>query len=241
MRAATDTLVLGDVEVDVLYKDIRNVHLSVHPPTGRVRLSAPLDTSREALRAFAITKLGWIRRHQRNQVRQERETPREFLERESHYVWGRRYLLEIEEADAPPAIELSTRTLVMRHRPGADAASRRELLARWYRDQVRAAAPPLISKWEPVLGVKLERFAVRQLRTMWGSCTPKRSSILLNTELAKKPAECLEYIVVHELAHLLEPTHNDRFTAIMDAAMPGWRGRREILNQLPLRHEDWSY
>lgn len=241
MARTTDTLVLGDVEVDVVYKNIRNVHLSVHPPTGRVRLAAPANASPEALRAFAISKLGWIRRHQRNQVRQERETPREFLERESHYVWGRRYLLEIEEVEATPEVSLSATRLVMRHRAGMDADHRRELLARWYRDQVRAAAAPLIAKWEPVLGVKLERFTVRQLRTMWGSCTPKRSSILLNTELAKKPEACLEYIIVHELAHLLEPTHNDRFTGIMDAAMPGWRGRREMLNQLPLRHEDWTY
>jgi len=232
---------LGDVAVDVVFKDIKNLHLSVHPPTGKVRISAPARMSLDTIRVFAISKLGWINRQQKKLQEQERETPREYLDRESHYVWGKRYLLTVSENDQAPAVELKHSRLLLRVRPGTDETKRKVLVESWYREQLKKAALPLITKWEPLLGVKVGRVFVQQMKTRWGSCNPGNCSIRLNTDLAKKPRQCLEYIVVHEMAHLLEPTHNARFVALMDQFMPDWRLRRDQLNQLPVRHEDWTY
>lgn len=234
-------LQVGGVAVEVVRKDIRNVHLSVHPPTGRVTLAAPARLGLETLRAFAISKLGWIRRQQRKLREQERETPREFLERESHYVWGRRRLLKLVEEEGAPSVELAAGRLILRIRPGTGFAAKRALLDGWYRAQVKAALPALVSKWEPILGVKVERCFVQRMKTQWGSCHPEARSIRLNTDLARKPPECLEYIVVHEMVHLLEPTHNERFQSLMDRFLPTWASRRDALNRLPVRHETWSY
>lgn len=232
---------LGDLAVEVVRKDIRNIHLSVHPPTGRVTLAAPARLSLDTLRVFAISKLGWIRQQQRKLLEQERETPREYLDRESHYVWGRRHLLKLIEGDHPPSVELGHNRILLRLRPGTSPSKKAELLDAWYRAQLKAELPALVSKWEPLLGVKVDRCFVRRMRTQWGSCNPRTRSIRLNTDLAKKPRECLEYIVVHELIHLLEPTHNDRFLALMDRFMPRWPSHRDTLNRLPVRHEDWGY
>lgn len=235
------TITLDNIELDVVYKDIKNVHLSVHPPTGRVRISAPRAASLDVVRAFAISKLAWIRRQQQTLREQERELPRAYTDRESHYLWGRRYLLVVEERDAPPSVVIDHRRLVLSVRPGANAVMREAVLGRWYRDQIRDVAPGIIARWAPVLGVRLARFYVRQMKTLWGSCTPHSRTIRLNTELAKKPVECLEYIIVHELTHLREPTHNARFVDLMDSVMPQWRSRRDRLNELPVRHEEWWY
>lgn len=234
-------LQLGDIAVDVVLKDIKNVHLSVHPPLGQVRISAPRRMSLDTIRVFAISKLEWIRRQQRKLQEQERETPREYLDRESHFAWGKRYLLAVVEGDAAPEVELEPNRMVLRVRSGTDAARREAIIAEWYREQVKRAAPPLIAEWEPLLGVRVRRFFVQRMKTKWGGCTPAAGSIRLNAELAKKPRECLEYLVVHEMAHLLEPTHNARFIGLMDRFMPDWRHRRDLLNQLPLRHEQWRY
>jgi len=232
---------LGDIAVDVLRKDIKNVHLSVHPPTGRVRIAAPLRMNPETIRVFAVAKLGWIRQQQRKLMAQEREAPREYLDRESHYVWGKRYLLKVTHADAVPDVQLKHSTLLLRIRPGTSVERSQEVLEGWYRKQLKAAIPALIQKWEPQMGVKVERCFVQRMRTRWGSCSPGTSSIRLNAELAKKPRECLEYIVVHEMVHLLEPTHNERFIALLDQFMPKWQFQRELLNRLPVRHEQWDY
>lgn len=235
------SIVIDNMELAVVYKDIKNVHLSVHPPTGRVTISAPRRTSPEALRAFAVSKLAWIRRHQRGIRAQKREPAREYIDRESHYLWGRRYLLTVEETDGRQGVEADHRRIVLRVRPDSEGEARAALMAGWYRDQVRASAPEVIRRWEPVLGVRLQAFQVRQMKTLWGSCSPDSGTIRLNTELAKKPRACLEYIIVHELAHLREPSHNARFVGIMDRAMPNWRALRDRLNDLPVRHEDWKY
>lgn len=232
---------LGDVTVDVILKDIKNVHLSVLPPTGSVRISAPRRMSLETIRVFAISKLDWIKRQQAKLRAQERETPREYLERESHYVWGRRYLLRLREADEPPAIELQHSRLLLQVRPGTAEQVREALVEAWYRKQIRKAVPPLLARWQPPLGVEVRRFFVQRMKTKWGSCNHRARTIRLNTELAKKPPECLEYIVVHELVHLLEPTHNARFVALMDRFLPSWQHRRQVLNRLPIRRETWSY
>jgi len=232
---------LGDITVDVVLKDIKNVHLSVHPPEGRVRISAPKRMSLDTLRVFAISKLAWIQQQQAKLREQERETPRDYVDRESHYVWGKRYLLTVDERDAPPGIELQHHRMRLRVRPGTGEAKRQALVEAWYREQLKAAVPPLLAEWQPRLGVAVERWFVQRMKTRWGSCNHRARTIRLNTELAKKPAECLEYIVVHELVHLLEPTHNARFVALMDQCMPQWRFHREALNRLPVRQETWRY
>ena len=236
-----ETIDLGGIVVDVVKKDIKNVHLSVYPPTGRVRISAPERMSLDTIRVFAISKLGWIKQQQQKLLEQERETPREYLDRESHYVWGKRYLLKIIEHNAAPEVELKHSTMLLRIRPGSDDVKMEAVLDAWYRQQLKEAVPPLIAKWEPLMGVKVERFFVQRMKTRWGSCNLGAGTIRLNSELAKKPPESLEYIVVHEMVHLLEPTHNARFIGLMDRFMPQWEFYRDILNRLPIRHEHWRY
>lgn len=232
---------LGDIAVDVVRKDIKNVHLSVFPPAGKVRISAPLRMELDTIRVFAITKLGWIRSQQKKLRAQVRETPREFIDRESHYVWGKRYLLKVIEQDAPPSVELKHSRMVLAVRPGSTERQRALVLEAWYRERLKEAVPALIAKWQPIMGVKATRFFVQRMKTRWGSCNPVARSIRINTDLAKKPPECLEYIVVHELVHLLEPTHNARFVTLMDGFMPKWKFYRDELNRLPVRHDDWVY
>ncbi len=232
---------LGDIAVDVVLKDIKNVHLSVHPPTGRVRISAPKRMNIETIRVFAISKLDWIKQQQKKLREQERETPREYIDRESHYVWGKRYLLTTSERDERPLIELKHSSMLLRVRAGTDEDKRQALLEAWYRERLKEAVPPLLERWQPLLSVAVERFFVQRMKTKWGSCNHLARTIRLNTELAKKPPECLEYIVVHELVHLLEPTHNAHFVALMDRFMPKWQFHRQVLNRLPVRGETWSY
>jgi predicted metal-dependent hydrolase len=232
---------LGDIPVDVVLKAIKNVHLSVHPPTGRVRLAAPKRMSIDTIRVFAISKLGWIKQQQTKLREQERETPRQYVDRESHYVWGKRYLLTVSESDEPPSVELKHSRMVLRMRPGTDECRRQALMEAWYREQIRQTVPLLLARWQPLMGVRVERFFVQRMKTKWGSCNHKARTIRLNTELAKKPAECLEYVVVHELVHLLEPTHNAPFVALMDRFMSKWQFHRQVLNRLPVRQEKWSY
>ena len=234
-------LKLGDMILDVVQKDIKNVHLSVYPPNGRVRISAPVRRNTDTIRVFAISKLSWIKQQQRKLLEQERESPREFLDRESHNVWGKRYLLQVTEVDAAPKVELVHRKLRLAVRSGTSEEKRGAIIDAWYREQLRPAVPAIIARWEPVLGVKVARFFVQRMKTKWGSCSADVGSIRLNTDLAKKPPECLEYIVVHEMVHMLEPTHNDRFVALMNQFMPKWQHCRQMLNRLPVRHETWGY
>lgn len=232
---------LGELRIEVIRKDIKNLHLSVLPPTGAVRIAAPRHMSLEAIRIYAISKLVWIRAQQRRMQMQEREPPREYLDRESHYVWGRRYLLRRVEMEAAPTVDLRQGKLVLQVRPATDEARCREILDAWYRGQIRGVVPELIAKWASVMDVKTGRVFVQRMRTRWGSCNPTNGVIRLNTDLAKKPVECLEYIVVHEMAHLIEPTHNARFTSLMDLFLPAWPHLRKRLNRLPVRHEEWEY
>jgi predicted metal-dependent hydrolase len=232
---------LGDITVDVVLKDIKNIHLSVYPPTGRVRISAPSRMREDTIRVFALSKLPWIRQQQRKLREQERETSREYLDRESHHVFGKRYMLTVIEEESPASVELKHNKLVLRVRPGTSEEARQAVVDEWYRRLLKQTVPALIARWEPVIGVKLDRLFVQHMKTKWGSCNHHARNIRLNTELAKKPRECLEYILVHELVHLLEPTHNARFIALMDQFMPRWQHYRQMLNGLPLRHESWEY
>lgn len=235
------TLELGGLSLAVRKKDIKHVHLSVYPPAGRVSISAPRRMSLDTIRLFAISKLPWIRQQQRMLIEQEREAKREYLDRESHYVWGRRCLLRLVEEEAAPHVHLRHGRLVLRVRPGADAQAREEVLSSWYRDLLRNEVPPLIKVWESRLRVKVGGVFVQKMKTKWGSCNPATRNLRFNTELAKKPKECLEYIVLHEMAHLLERKHGPRFIALMDRFMSNWRETRTQLNRLPSRHENWSY
>lgn len=234
-------IALGGIEAEVVFKDIRNVHLTVLPPNGRVRISAPTHMALDTVRVFALSKLAWIKSQRKSMAEQERESSREYLERESHYVWGRRYLLKLVETDGAPTVTLRHRTLVLAVKQGAGLTAREAVLSRWYRDQVRERASSMLERWSRTLGLDAPRLHVQHMKTKWGSCSPTRQSIRLNTELAKKPPGCLEYIVVHELVHLLEPTHNERFKALMRTFLPEWEDRRRELNALPIRHEDWDY
>ena len=236
-----DKIELAGIAVDVVKKDIKNVHLSVYPPTGKVRISAPRRMDLDTIRIFAVAKLAWIRQQQKKITAQEREPPRDYIDRESHYLWGKRFLLKVVEQDAPPKVELQHRHILLQTRTGAKEEQRRAILDEWYRAHLKEAAPPLIAKWERLMGVKVLRVFVQQMKTKWGSCSRHSASIRLNSDLAKKPRECLEYIVIHEMVHLLEPTHNAHFIALMDRFLPSWRAHRDNLNRLPLRHENWGY
>jgi predicted metal-dependent hydrolase len=227
-------LQLGDLCVDVVLKDIKNVHLSVHPPTGRVRIAAPCTMSEDAIRLFAISKLGWIKRHQRRQQAQERETPREYIERESHYLWGRRYLLRVVEGASRSYVARSHRHIELGIPAGVDPESRRAVLDGWYRDELRGAASALIDRRQQQLGVEVRRFFIQRMKTKWGGSSPQRGTIRLNLELAKKDIECLDYVILHELAHFIVPGHGERFIALLDQHMPNWRQVKKHLNDLPL-------
>jgi predicted metal-dependent hydrolase len=233
-------LQLGDVVVDVVQKDIKNLHLSVHPPTGRVTIAAPLRMKPEAVRVFAIIKLGWIKQQQLKQQAQPRETPRDYVEKESHYFWGRRYLMTIIEEDCPPRIDVSGNKIKLHMRPGTPPAKRQAIMEGWYRDELKKALPPLLANWERKLGVKVSKVFVQRMKTKWGSCNHRARHVRLNSELAKKPKKLLDYVIVHELAHLLEPTHNQRFGALLDHHYPSWREVRAQLNELPLASESWG-
>lgn len=232
---------LNELDVEIIQKDIKNVHLSVYPPDGKVKVSAPSSMSQDTIRVFVISRLGWIRKQQNKLRTQEREAPREYIDRESHYVWSKRYLLRIQAIDAPPKIELKHDKLVLSIRPGTSQERKQAMLEAWYRENLKQAIPALIEKWQPLMGVRVNRFYVQQMKTKWGSCSFHSGNIRLNTELAKKPLACLEYIVVHEMTHLLEPTHNSHFIGLMDQFIPKWRFYRDELNRLPVRHEEWRY
>ena len=234
-------VVIGDIPFDVVLKDIRNIHLSVHPPAGRVRISAPSGMNIETIRLYAIARLGWIKKQQHKLRRQERETPREYLNRESHYLWGKRYLLKIVEREAPSAVDVQHSAILLYVRPGSDLEKKQSVLDEWYRRQLKVAIPDLIGVWEKRIGVRVNEFGIKKMKTKWGACNPDARRIWVNLELAKKPKECLEYIVVHEMVHLLERHHNERFMALMDAMLPKWRSLRDDLNRLPVKHEEWEY
>lgn len=238
---ATQLLELGETSVEVVLKDIKNVHLSVHPPSGRVRIAAPERMDLDAVRLFAISKLDWIKNQQRKLAEQDREAPREYLERESHYVWGKRYLLSVGEVDAAPQVSLGHQRLHLQVRPGSTQAKREAVIDAWYRDQLRQRSLRLIDRWEPKIGVSVEKLFVQRMKTRWGSCNARAMTVRLNTDLAKKPSKCLEYIVVHEMLHIIEPSHNANFQSLMRRHLPDWAHRRQMLNELPVRHEEWAY
>lgn len=234
-------LKLGNIEIEVEQKNIKNIHLSVHPPKGRVRIAAPSEMDMDTVRIFAISKLQWIKDQQKVLLEQDREPKREFLERESHYFLGKRYLLRIHELEAPPKIEIDHKYIHLYIRPNTKSEKRSEIVDEWYRAQLKSITPKLVSKWEKKIGVQSNDLRIKKMRTKWGTCNTEPKRVWLNLELAKKPKECIEYIIVHELVHLLERSHNRRFVKFMDEFMPKWRFHRDELNRLPYSHVDWDY
>lgn len=242
MVIETRHITVSGIKVEVVRKDIKNLHLGVYPPQGRVRVAAPLVISDEAVRLAVIDKLGWIKRQKAKFAEQPRQSQREMVNGESHYFLGQRYRLRVHEFDAPARVAVrGIASLDLFVRPGASAAQREAVLLRWYREQLKALIPPLLEKWQPIIGVQVKHWGIKKMKTKWGSCNPMAQRVWLNLELAKKPVLCLEYIVVHELVHLLERNHSDRFTALVDGFMPNWRVCRDTLNSGVLGHEVWGY
>ncbi|SER44203.1 MULTISPECIES: M48 family metallopeptidase [Pseudomonas] len=235
-----ETIELGDISISVSRKNIKNVHLSVHPPEGRVTLAAPASTRLDVARAYAISKLGWIREQQRLLLAQARESPRQFVERESHYVWGRRYLLVVAYQDTKPSVVLDHKRIMLIVRPGSDMQTRADVVYEWQKRQMHEVVPAFITKWERKLGVKVSSYFLQRMKTKWGSCNHRVGNIRLNTELVKKPKDLLEYVIVHEMVHLLEPTHSERFISILGEYYPNWREARAELNALPLAAQAWK-
>ena len=235
-----DTIRLGGLAVALTRKGVKHVHLSVHPPDGRVTLVAPLTTRTEVARAYALSRLGWIRQQQARFRGQPRETPRQFVERESHFVWGRRRLLSVVEKDVKPFVKLGHRKITLTVRPGSGRLQREKAMHEWHKTLLHEAVPSLLRKWEAKLGVRVAGYFLQRMKTRWGGCNHRSGTIRLNTELVKKPKDLLEYVVVHELAHLVEPTHSERFVALMTRHYPAWRVARAELNELPLAAEAWK-
>jgi len=235
----TETIQIGEIAIAVTRKDIKHVHLSVHPPSGRITLVMPKGTRSVVARAYALSKLGWIHDQQAKLRGQARETPRQFVERESHYVWGRRYLLTIKQEDVKPYVRLDHRKIVLTVRPDSSREKRDAVIHQWHKSLLHDAVTELIRKWEPRLGVEVVGYYLQRMKTKWGGCNHKARNIRLNTELVKKPKDLLEYVVVHEMLHLIEPTHSEKFLAMMSKHYPSWREARAELNELPLSAEKW--
>lgn len=242
MTTNRKSIQISGIPVEVARKDIRNLHIGVYPPYGRVRVAAPLRLDDEAVRLAVVSRLGWIRRRQIAFEQQDRQSERQMVTGESHYFRGRRYRLHVVSHDRSASVCVANnRTIQMRIRADADAAMRRATLQRWYRRRLREQIPTLLAKWEPRVQVSVAEVGIKKMKTRWGSCNAADRRVWLNLELIKKPVACLEYIMVHEMVHLLERPHNERFRALMDKLMPTWRTAKDELNRMPLAHEDWAY
>lgn len=230
---------LGDIAISVTRKDVKNVHLSVLPPDGRVTLVAPTSTRLDVARAYAITRIGWIRQQRDRYAKQAREAPRQYRGRESHYLWGRRHLLKLTERDEKPTIKIDHRTIHLQVRPGTTRDQRARIMHEWHLGLLHDAIPELIRKWEARIGVTVKGYFLQRMKTKWGSCNPQRGTIRINTELVKKPRDMLEYVIVHEMIHLIEAKHTKAFFQHLDRHYPNWSVVRTELNELPLSAESW--
>ena len=241
MTTSTYKIKIGDIGIDVIRKEIKNLHLAVYPPNGRVRIAAPLRVDDESVRLFGVSKIPWIKKQKSKYENQQRETKREYITGESHYLFGKRYLLKVAEENKPARVEIKGKHIYLFVRPNSTQLSLEEIVTEWYRSELKKHIPALIEKWQQVTAVKATEWRVKRMKTRWGTCNKKINRIWLNLELAKKPEHCLEYIIVHELVHLLEKNHTDQFKVRMDKFIPQWRAYREELNRLILNHQDWDY
>lgn len=240
MSTANAYLTIRGIDIDVVYKDIKNLHIAVHPPMGRVRVAAPRRLDDDQVRLAVIQRLPWIRRQQDKLRSAERQSEREMVTGESHYVWGVRRRLKVVERPGPAHVEIDRDRLMLYVSPDRNVEQRRNVLDTWYRAQLREAIPGLMSTWESRLDTRVPDWGIRRMRTKWGTCNRETRRLTFNVELAKKHPDCLEYIVVHEMMHYFERNHGERFTKRMDGAMPDWRVRRSLLNEAPLADERWG-
>ena len=239
MSTTSTSLTVAGIDVDVVYKDIKNLHIGVYPPVGQVRVAAPRQLDDDQVRLAVVHRLPWIKRHQQQLNSAQRQSVREMVTGESHYVWGSRYRLKVIERHGRAHVELDGDRLLLYVPEGTVADRRRTLLDRWYRAQLRRVVPDVLSRWEPKIGVKVPKWTIRRMKTKWGSCNRETGHIWFNVELAKKHPDCLEYLAVHEMTHLLERGHGERFSKLMDKHLPDWKARCDRLNQAPLGHEQW--
>lgn len=234
-------LTLGNIEIEVTQKEIKNIHLSVYPPNGRVKIAAPIKMKLDTIRVYAISRLPWIKKQQQKIKSQKREATREFVSRESHYFLGNRYQLKVIELDAVPSVRITHSYIELYVRPGSNKEKKKQVLENWYREQLRLVVYEIIEKWEKKMSVTVSEFGIKKMKTKWGTCNREAKRIWLNFELAKKPKGCIEYIVVHELVHFKERTHNDTFVWYMNHYLPEWKQLRADLNRLPVSHVEWTY
>ena len=240
MSAEVTQLHCNDLVVEVAQKNIKNLHLRVYPPHGQVRVSAPKTMALDTIQVFVTSRLDWIKKQQIKIAAQKPEAPKKFVTRESHCFRGERYQLNVIETSRAARVELNHGMIDLYVRPGSSMEKRGALLDAWYRQQLKQALPPLIEKWEKIMEVKVDEFGIKKMKTRWGTCNPNAKRIWLNLELVKKPDDCLEYVVVHEMVHLLERSHNSRFVALMDQFLPQWKSYKDDLNRQPVKHDDWD-
>jgi predicted metal-dependent hydrolase len=239
MSTSSAYLTVGGIDVDVVYKEIKNLHIGVYPPMGRVRVAAPERLDDDQVRLAVVNRLPWIKRQRQQLQAAQRQTIREMVTGESHYVWGSRLRLQVVERPGRPHVERDRDRLMLYVPEDTTSEARRAVLDRWYRKQLRQAIPAVLAKWQPKVGVTVPKWSIRRMKTKWGSCNRETGHVWFNLELAKKSPDSLEYLAVHEMAHLIERNHGERFTKLMDKCMPDWRARRDRLNEAPLGHEQW--
>lgn len=242
MNTKSSILQIQDLDVETIKKNIKNIHLGVYPPNGRVRVAAPTNTSDDTIELLVLEKMSWIKKQQNKFIKQERQTKREYVSGESHYYLGKRYLLNVKETKDKPRIEIKrAKHIDLYIKEGSTIEQRKHLMQEWYRQQLKKVIPRYIQKWQDKTGITINEWRVKQMKTKWGSCNRDAKRIWLNLELGKKPRECLEYIILHEMVHLLERNHNDQFIEYMNQFMPNWKFLKEKLNQFPISHGNWKY
>lgn len=242
MNISRQVITVAEIDVEIIRKNIKNLHLAVYPPEGHVRIAVPNNITEDNVRLAIVSRLAWIKRQQLNLLNQPRQSEREFVSGESHYFRGQRYLLEVIERHGKHEVKIKNNSKILLYvNPGTSRVNREIAVNQFYRSELKRTLPNILDKWEPIVGKKANFWGIKKMKTKWGSCNISQKRIWLNLELAKKTPECLEYIVVHELVHLLERHHNNRFKSLMDGAMPQWRLYRDILKSEPLAHEDWKY
>lgn len=234
-------LQLGSVEALIVRKAVKNLHLSILPPNGWVRVTVPENMNDDAVRTLLALRLPWIKKQQTKFSGQQRQTQRDYVSGESHFFFGKRYRLEVMYKDEPPKITIKGKNkIILQVKPKSDTKKRQEILTEWYRAELYFAIDELMQKWQKKIGVNVSSWHIKQMKTRWGTCNQQKAKILLNLELAKKPIACIEYVVVHELAHMIEKKHNEKFVALLMKYIPKWKGIKDELNSFILSHEEWS-
>lgn len=225
-------LTIEDIDIEVVKKNVKNINLSVHPPDGRVKLSAPKSMDNDSIRRFVTSKIPWIKKHKDKFKNQVREIPKRFISGETHYFQGNEYLLNLVETNSKHRVEIVNNTTINLYIGKDSTKEKREnIMNEWYRDELKLLIPKYISKWEEVMNVSVDEWKIRKMKNIWGSCHIHNKKILINLELAKKDLIYLEYVIVHEMVHLLERYHNDKFRSYMDKFLPDWRNYNAGINR----------